>query len=143
MIFWISGLLVSWFGLTPATAAKWGKRIFVGAIILAVLLVGLIIVKCSGRDSPKVINEETLSKVKNADRQTIQKEFQTIIDNNADVVRTVDNRSTVAEVNAVERNRLADDKARQAADAVIAARLQGRNVTAEELECLLTGNLCK
>lgn len=144
MIFWISGLLVSWFDFTPATAAKWGKRIFVGLIVLAVLAIGLLYFSCiRGENKPQVIKEETLQKTKTADRQELQKEFQKVVDDNSEVVRTVDNRSTIAEVNAIERNRIADDKARQAADAVIAARIQGRDVTAEELECLLTGNLCK
>lgn len=143
MIFWITNILISWFGIKPATAAKWGKRIFLGLVVLVALIIGLIVVKCAGGDSPKVINEETLQKVKNGDRSTIQKELQDRIDSNAETVRTVDNRTTIAEVNVVERNKAADAKVKQAADAVIAARQQGRDITAEELECLLTGNLCR
>lgn len=116
------------------------KLVSVGVVLL-IIVIGVVTYKCSHR--PAKIDLETVNKINNANEKERKAELQKVIEDNADVVRTVDNRSAVTEVNVVERNRAIDDKIK-AVDAKIAeAKSQGRDVTQDELNCLLIPGDCK
>ena len=139
MIVILANLLVNIFNIDFAKATLWAKR---GITILAgliVVIVFLFVFRSCGR-RPASIDQESINKINSANEAERKKELQNVIEDNADVVRTVDNRSTVAETNVIERNRLIDEKIKQADQAISNAKAQGRDVTGPELECILTGN---
>lgn len=108
--------------------------------VLALLLLPFLLLRGCGR-SPS-IDQEQIEKINKANEKERKAELQKVIEENAEVVRTVDNRTSIAETNVIERNRSIDEKVKEADKAITEAKKQGRDVTAAELECLLTGNLC-
>lgn len=117
------------------------KLTSIGIVALVILLIVLGLRGC-GKSTPK-IDEASLQKINSANKKEREQELQKVIENNADVVKTVDNRSNIAETNVVERNRLIDEKVKAADQAIVAAKQQGRDVTSEELECILIPENCK
>jgi len=123
---------------------QWRWPLKLGSIIAIVLVLGLVIgfFKSCGRKTVK-IDQESINKINSENRKEREAELQKVVEENSDVVNTVDNRTAIAETNTIERNRLIEEKVK-AVDAKIAeAKQQGRNVTQEELECLLVPENCQ
>jgi hypothetical protein len=120
------------------------KRILlIFAAIFIVFIAVVIVTKSCGRKKAS-IDQEALQKINSANRAERTAELQKVIEDNAAVVQTVGNRSTIAETNVVERERKIAEKVAEADKAVIAAKAQGRDITGPELECLLIPeNICK
>lgn len=118
------------------------RRLIIALIFLigiAVLAFGLWVKSCWNNHKLKV-SQAQVDKINKADEHDRKAELQKVIDDNADVVRTVDNRSAVSETNTIERNRLIDEKIKEADKKIQDAKAQGHDVTGPELECMLTGN---
>lgn len=110
-------------------------------LILAGVIVFFWLVSFSlcSRNKPK-IDLETVNKINSANEKERKLELQKVIEQNADTVRTVDNRTTVAETNVVERNKKIDEKIAEVDKKIQEAKAGGKDVSSEELECILTGN---
>ena len=105
---------------------------------LALLLAIVFVFRSCGKKAS--IDQEQINKINAANEKERKAELQKVIEENQEVVATVDNRTTIAETNVVERNRLIDEKIKEVDKKIAEAKQQGHDVTAEELECLLTGN---
>jgi hypothetical protein len=116
-------------------------KIFAIAVVVIVFVV-LFYKACSGK-KPVKIDLETVQKVNSADRREREAELQKVIEENSDVISTVDNRSAIAETNVVERNREIDARVKEADRKIEEAKRQGRDVTSEELECILVPENCQ
>jgi hypothetical protein len=120
--------------------AHWRLVLTIAAIIA--LLIAVIVLYRSCKKTAK-IDLETVDKINNGNRAERMKELQKIIEENSEVIKTVDNRSNVAEVNVVERNREIDAKIKEADKKILEAKEQGKDITQEQLECILTGEMCQ
>jgi len=142
MIFAISQFIASFFGLDISKVQK--------AVLLAVIILGLILFVvivtfifrvCSPK--PASIDQKSINKINAANETERKAELQKVIEKNADVVKTVDERNTISEINEVERNAQIHAKIAEADKKIADAKANGRDVTGPELECLLTGNCPK
>jgi hypothetical protein len=111
--------------------------------LLILLLFTVVLFKKACRPKPLTIPVETLDKINKATRHERLEELRKTVDENADVISDVDNRTTIAEANVVERNRIAEERVQQADKQIEAAKQQGRDVTSAELECILVPEHCQ
>ena len=109
----------------------------VGAILFVYLVVGI---NSCGKNTAPVFTPESLNKINTAESERIEKVVREEIEKNAEAKRTVGDRSANAEADAQREKREVDEKARRAAEKVIEARNQGRDVTGPELDCIVLGN---
>ena len=123
------------------TVAHWRLVAGVVAVLFLVIGISLVFRACNKRDAK--IDHDTIDRINSKNEAEARKEVREMVEENMDVATTVDNRTTLAEANAVERDRLIEEKIAVVNQKVAEAKQQGRDVTAEELECLLTGNLCR
>lgn len=133
------------FGLLNRCFGQRDKNMRDARIISAALLAlaGLIIVLVfaslfgfCGKPAP-TINQESINKI-NSENETERKaELEKVITDNADTVKTIDNRTAITHLSVDERNREIRAKVKAADEAVSDAKRQGKDVTAEEIECLL------
>lgn len=107
-------------------------------IVAVIVIVLFLFSKCGSK--PPTIDLEKVDKINRANETERKKELQAIIEENQEVIRTVDNRSAMTDVHVAERNREIDAKIKEADKAIIEAKKNGRDVTQEELECILVGN---
>lgn len=107
----------------------------IGVIVL-LILVALAYRGCKKRAT---IDLQTIDKINNGNRQQREEELRKVIYENADVVKTVDERNTIAEANRVDQDRVVEEKIKEADRKIVEARSQGKDITGPELECLLTG----
>jgi hypothetical protein len=110
-----------------------------GAFLLLVLVV--MAFKSCGKREVK-IDENQIQKINQANEKERKAELEKIINDNAEIIKTTDERSNIAEINRVERERLTDEKIAEVDKKIEAAKSQGKDVTSAELECMLTGD-CK
>lgn len=135
MIFWISKLIASWFGLDISVVQK---RVLLAFMILAgiiVIVIGLRIKSCVV-PSPK-IDIKNVDKINRANETERKKELETLIVNNQSTVKTVDGRNAIAELNEAEKQAAIFAKIREADEKIARAKAEGRDITGPELECLL------
>jgi hypothetical protein len=111
------------------------------AIALGVIVLVVLFYKACGHKKAS-IDLQTVDKINNANERDRKAELRKTIEDNATVVNTVDNRSTIAETNVVERDRQIEEKVKAADAEIQKAKSQGHDVTSQELECILTGD-CK
>lgn len=111
---------------------------FIGAVVLFVF-VAVWFNSCGG-NTPPVFTPESLNKINAAESERIEKVVREEIEKNAEAKRAVGDRTANAESDAERNKQEVDEKARKAAEKVKEARNQGRDVTAEELECIVLGN---
>lgn len=114
----------------------------VAGIIMA-LAISLLIYKACFVHKPIQIEETSLEKIKSENKAERIKELTKVVEANADVIKTVDNRTELSEVNNIERNREVDARVKKADEALQAAKAQGKDVTAEQLECILLPEKCQ
>lgn len=84
------------------------------------------------------IDQVTVDKINTANEKDRKAELQKVIENNQTVIQTVDNRTVLNDINAVEKNREIDQKVKAADAAIQKAKSDGHNVTQEELNEILT-----
>jgi phage tail sheath protein FI len=119
--------------------AKW-RYFAVGGAILLTFIVVMVAVKRPG-PRPKV-DEATLQKINSANETTRIDALNKTVDENEQIVTTVGNRSTIVEVNRVERERETAEKVAEVNQKIAAAKADGRDVTQSELECMLVPGNC-
>ena len=140
MIVGLSFLLINKLGITPDKALKWARWIFIGTIAVIIILIAVLFAKfCGGREAASNINQEQIDRINTANRTERLKELQKVVEDNAQTVTTVNNSTTIAETNVIERDRLIDEKVKDVDKVIQQAKEHGRDITAEELECLLAG----
>lgn len=115
------------------------KTYFISGAIGLILLLVLLYQGFCARPATVKIDEEAISKINSQNRAERIKELTEVVEDNTETIKTVDNRSTLSEINVVERNAEVDAKVRKADEAIEHAKRHGRDVKKEELECLLTG----
>ncbi len=125
-------------------ANAWGfiwehkRAVLIALGVCVVLIIILIAVKCGRK--PASINQESIEKINKANEVERKAELHKTISENADVVVTVDQRTTIAEVSEAEKQAQIWAKIQEADRKIQEAKAStGRDVTAAELECLLTG----
>lgn len=119
---------------------NWRLFAILAGLLVLILLVVFAYRGCTRRDVK--IDQETVQKVNSQNRREREAELQKVIEENQTVIQTVDNRSAVAETNVVERNAEIDRKVKEVDAKIQAAKQQGRDVTEQELKCLLIPENC-
>lgn len=117
------------------------KMVSIAVLVLLLMIVVLGIKSCGKKETH--IDQASVEKINSNNKAEREAELTRTIEKNQDVITTVDGRTTIAETNVVERDRLIDEKVKSADQAIQAAKQQGRDVTSEELECILIPNNCK
>jgi hypothetical protein len=93
---------------------------------------------------PKVkIDEAQIQKINSENRAERIKELTEVVESNADVIKTVDERTELVEVNIIERNAEVDMKVREADLKIQEAKKEGKDITGPELECILLPEKCQ
>jgi hypothetical protein len=120
----------------------WPKIISVGivAVLLIVLVGGLR--SCLSKSRTAKVDLETVDKINSKNANEARSDINKMVEENLDVVRTADNRTTLVEANAVERDRLIAEKKAVVNREVEKARAIDGNVTQEELQCILVPSDC-
>lgn len=142
MIFAIAKFIAGLFGLDISKVQRVIVIILIALIGVVILVFGLWAKSCWNNHKLKV-SQAQVDKINKADEHDRKAELQKVINDNADAVRTVDNRSAISETNTIERNRLIDDKIKEADKKIQDAKAQGHDVTGPELDCMLTGENCQ
>lgn len=109
---------------------------------LALLLVLVFAFRSCGKSKAKV-DLESVDKINSGNKAEVRKEVREMVEENAEVVTTVDNRTTIAETNVVERDRLLDEKVRVVEQKIEAEKAITGNVTQEQLQCILVPSDCQ
>lgn len=112
------------------------------AIGAGVLVLVILFYKACGHKKA-TIDLDTVNRINNANEKERKAELRKTIEDNATVVSTVDNRTTIAETNVAERDRLIEEKVKAANAEIQKAKQQGRDVTQDELQCILVPGDCK
>jgi hypothetical protein len=89
------------------------------------------------------VSQEEINRINTANDRERKKEIESVILKNAETVTTVNEQTTIANANVVERNRLLDEKIAEVDKNIVEAKQQGRDVTQEELQCLLVPADCR
>lgn len=117
------------------------------AVIGLIVILGIIVLifvfslrSCFKKEAK--IDLEQVEKINKANEADRKKELQKIIEDNADVVSTADNRTAIAETNVIERDRLIDEKVKAVDKKIAEARAGGKDITGPELECILIPENC-
>lgn len=113
-------------------------RLFAGGVLLLAALL-FILRACNPSPKPITIDEQGLSKINSQNATERRKALEETIYDNAETVKTVEGRTTIAESNVVERQREVDKRVTDAEKKIEAVKAQKGDVTASELECILTG----
>lgn len=140
MIFAVSKFIAGLFGWDISVVQKRVILAFMFLIVVAVIACGLWLRACLSK--PAKIDIKNVEKINRANESERLKELEKTIVDNANVVKTVDQRNTIAEVSETERQAQIYVKIREADAKISEAKSQGRDVSSEELECILTG-VCK
>ena len=121
---------------------NWRFVCVAAAICVFLIAIGLIYRSCT-RPVPKAqVDLKTVEAINKQNREERLKALEKTIQENADVVETVDRRSTIAAEDEASRNAAIWAKIAEVNEKVEAARLQGRDVSQEELECMLVPEHC-
>lgn len=111
-------------------------RILPGVFIV-VFVFAFVLKQCNRRTVK--IDEAQIQKINSENRAERIKELTEVVEANADVIKTVDERTELVDVAAEARNQEVDKRVAEADKKIQEAKANGKDVTAEELECLLTG----
>lgn len=114
------------------------KKLLIGFVLFLILIYTIIGIKSCFKPAPPVIPEDKLQAIKEVNDAERKKVIQDLIETNQERIYTVNERTTIAEVNTVERSRAVDEKVAQVNQKIKEAQQQGGDVTSEELECILT-----
>lgn len=109
---------------------------------LGLLLLLVFAFRSCGKKTAKV-DLETVDRINSKNATEARKDVNAMVEENINVAEVVGNRTALADANAVERDRFIEEKKKVVNDAVAAAKAEGRNVTQEELQCLLVPSDCQ
>lgn len=112
------------------------------AIAILLLIVFFSFKSCFKPKSAKV-DIETANKINTGNAAEVRQQVRDMVEENAEVATTVDNRTTIAETNVVERNRLIEEKVKAIDQKIAEAKSNGEDITQEKLQCLLVPSDCQ
>jgi preprotein translocase subunit SecF len=141
-MFAIAKFISNLFGWDIGKVQRWVFWIVVGLILILCVSIGLWAKSCWSAHKLKVSNAQ-LEKINKANEKERKEELQKVVDDNADVIKTVDNRTEIVNTDVYERQRASQERIAEADKQIEAAKAQGRDVTQEELECLLVPDHCQ
>lgn len=137
MLYAIATLLVNLFGLDFEKARKFASYGLIIFILLIVAISGLWLRSCLTK--PAKLDIKNIDKINSANQKERLEELSKTVEQNADVVKTVDGRNAISEQDEASKQAAIWAKVKDADEKVQAAKSQGRDVTGPELECILTG----
>lgn len=141
MIILIANLLVNTLGMDFNKALRFAKWLFIGLVALIILFVGIFVYRAC---KPQVkIDEEKISKINKANEKERREELKVIVTENADVIKTNDNRTLETEQSIEAREKLIDEKVKEVDAKINEIRQQKGDVSQEELICLLQPETCQ
>jgi len=114
------------------------RKIAIG-VGITILLLGIFFTYQSCKPQPK-IDIETVNTINNANEQKRIEELTKKINDNAEIIKSNDNRTALTELNIEERDKQIAEKVKEVDLKIQEVKKEGRDVTQEELECLLMGN---
>src|SRR5687767_12790548 len=91
---------------------KWPLKLISGVAVILLVLLPFLWLRGCGKPSAK-IDLETVDKINSKNAAEAKKEVREVVEENLTVTTTVDNRTTLAEANAVERDRLIEEKIKE------------------------------
>lgn len=141
MITILASYLTGWFGLEILKAQKIVKYSLIVLAIIVVLFVAISFKACL-TPQPK-IDEQTIQKVNSENERVRKEELKQIIEENSEVIKTVDERTTIAETNIEERDKLINQKIAEVDKKLEQIKNNKGEVTSDELQCLLVPTDCK
>lgn len=141
MIYFIAKFIADLFGFDISKVQRYVFFAVIGLALFVVILLGLWLKACVTK--PAKIDIKAIDKINHANEVERKAELQKVITENAETVRTVDQRNTIAETNETEKQAAIYAKIAEADRKVQEAHQQGRDVTGPELDCLLTGQGCQ
>jgi uncharacterized protein HemX len=114
----------------------------VGALVIFfVLILGAALY--SHLKKTPTIDQAQIQKINSADEKEKKQAEQEIVQQNIDVIQSNESNRTLTEANVDERNRQSDQKIVELDKKVAEAKSQGRDVTQEEVQCILAPDSCK
>ena len=109
--------------------------------MIIVIGFGLVFRACNNKKSAKV-DVQTVDKINSKNATEARKDVNAMVEDNINVAEVVGNRTALADANAVERDRLIEEKKKEVSQKIADAKAQGRDVTQEELQCILVPSDC-
>lgn len=109
--------------------------------VFAGLVLAVFIFKACQSPAP-TIDIRNIDKINSASRQERLEELNKTIQENANVVKTVDGRNTIAETSEAEKQAQIHAKILAADAQIEAAKAQGKTVSGADVDCILTGERC-
>jgi len=108
---------------------------------VAVLIVVIFVYRACHKRAQ--IDEASIQKINKANEAERKAELSKVISENADTIKTVDERNTIAEADETQRNAQIWAKVDEADKKIAEAKAAtGRDVTSAELECILVPENC-
>jgi hypothetical protein len=123
---------------------QWTWPLKLGTLLVFLVVIGLIIggLRSCGRKKDIKLDHETVQKVNSIDKAEVRKEIREMVEENLDVVEAVGSQTALTEVNAVERNRVIEEKITEADRKIQEVKAEKGNVTQEDLQCILVPSDC-
>jgi len=140
MFFAVSKFIANLFGLDITKVQKWVLLIAVILGFMIILFSGLWLRSCLSK--PAKLDIKNIDKINSANQKERLEELSKTVEQNADVVKTVDGRNAISEQDEASKQAAIWAKVKDADEKIQAAKSQGHDVTGPELECILTG-VCK
>jgi hypothetical protein len=141
MVFAVATLLMKFFDLDFEKARRIVSFVIIAIVSLTVIMVCLFTYRACNK--PPKLDLKNIEKINKANEVERRAELRKTIEENAGVVRTVDGRNTISEQDKTAKQAAIWAKIREVDDKIADAKSNGRDVTSEELECLLIPENCK
>lgn len=119
---------------------NWRVLLPILGVLVAVILVNRACSKPKGIDIKDV---EAIDKINRGNETERRKQLEKVIVENQEVISTVDERNTIAAESEAEKQAAIWAKINDADAKIAEAKRQGRDVTQDELECILVPENCK
>lgn len=116
------------------------RKILIG-LGITILLLGIFFIYQSFKPQPK-IDIETVNTINNANETKRIEELTKKVNDNAEIIKSNDNRTALTDLNIEERDKQIEEKVKEINLKIQEVKQQGRDVTQTELECLLIPESC-
>jgi hypothetical protein len=120
--------------------AHW-RIVLIAVIVFLALLTGFCVYR--GIKSRATIDQTKIDALNKKNEVERKQELREIIDQNADVIKTIDERNALSDLTIEQRSAEAEKKVEEANKYIEDAKRVGRDVTQDELVCLLQPETCK
>lgn len=134
-----SAVILGFFKRVGAHLRLHWKKYLIG---LAALIIFIWVAGFTDSCGGSTIDQEELQKINSAERKERLQELDKNVRENLDTLKTVDGRNVATETSVQEREAIIANIVREGDRKVEEAKRQGRDVTSEELECVLLPEKC-